>query len=53
MKIWLYNKQLTINKCTLLDRTNTEILMYCIYLYSTRLRFGIPYNHSFGTHTYT
>ena len=24
-------KQLTINKCTLLDCTNTEILMYCIY----------------------
>ena len=26
------SKQLTINKCTLLDCTNTEILMYCINL---------------------
>jgi len=48
------SKQLTINKCTLLDSTNIEILMYCsVYTYSTRLRFGIPYTHSFGTDTHT
>ena len=28
----IFSKQLTINKCTLLDCTNTEILMYFIYL---------------------
>ena len=34
IKLFL-SKQLTINKCTLLDCTNTEILMYCIYLQYT------------------
>ena len=43
-------KQLTINKCTPLDCTNTEIL---IYTYSTRLWFGIPYTHSIGKDTHT
>ena len=41
-----------INKCTLLDCTNIEIRMYC-QSYSTRLRFGITYTHSFGTDTHT
>ena len=46
------SKQLTINKCTLLDCTNT---MYFIYLqgYSTHLRFGKLYTNSFGTDTHT
>ena len=47
------SKQLTIKKCTLLDCTNTEIIMYCIYIYNTRLRFVITYTHSFGTDTQT
>ena len=46
------SKQLTINKSTLLDCTNTEILMNTVYTYSTRLRFGIPYTCSFGTDTH-
>jgi len=41
------SKQLTINKCTFLDCTNT------VYTYSTRLQFGITYTHSFGTDTHT
>ena len=41
------NKQMNI----LLDCTNTEILMYSTY--STHLRFGISYTHSFGTDTHT
>ena len=60
MKIWLYCKQLTINKCTLLDRTNTEILICTVYTYSTvgicstyESRFAITCTPSFGTvHTY-
>ena len=47
------SKQLTINKCTLLYCTNTEILMYHVYTYSTHLRFGKLYTHSFGTDTHT
>ena len=31
----ILSKQLTIIKCTLLDCTNTETLMYCIYLQYT------------------
>ena len=44
-----------INKCTLLDCTNTEILRFLctVHTYSTRLRFGIAYTHSFGTGTHT
>ena len=49
------SKQLTINKCTLLDCTNTEIRMYCIVYIPTHahLWFGKLYTHSFGTDTHT
>ena len=47
----IISKQLTINKCTLLDFTNTEIRT--VYTEGSRLRFGIPYTHSFGTDTHT
>ena len=46
------HKQLTRNKCTLLDCTNTEILMHFIY-HSTHLRFGKSCTHSSGTDTHT
>ena len=36
----IFSKQLTINKFTLLDCTNTEILMYCLYDTSTVHVFG-------------
>ena len=44
------SKQLTINKCsTLLDCTNTDILMYCIYLqYTPSVRYYL-HTHSFGS----
>ena len=38
----ILSKQLTINKCTLLDCINTEILMYCIYLqYTPSVRYSL------------
>ena len=42
------SEQLTINKFTLLDCTNTEIHTYCVNLqYTPLVRY--PYTHSFGT----
>ena len=41
------SKQLTKNKCTFRECTNTA------YTYNTRLQFGINYTHSFGTDTHT
>ena len=38
----ILSKQLTINKCTLLDCTHTEILMYCVYLqYTPSVRYCV------------
>ena len=43
IKLYLFlSKQLTINKCTLIDCTNTEIPMYCI-----------PTVHTFGSVNFT
>ena len=46
----IFNKQLTINKCTLLYCTNTEILLYCKHRQYT-IWFIITHTHSFGTDT--
>ena len=43
--IFNLSKQLTINKCTLLDCTNTEILMHYIYIPKVH-KFGIPYTQT-------
>ena len=53
IKLFL-RKQLTINKCTLLDCTNTEILMHCIYLqYTPSVRYYLHtlfwYRHTYMT----
>jgi len=50
----ILSKQLTINKCTLLDCINTEILMYCIYLqYTHSVWYYLHTLLSFGTDTQT
>ena len=50
----MYNKQLTINKCTLLDCTNTEINMYCIMYIPTVQAFGSVWlTHTLLVQTHT
>ena len=51
----ILSKKLAINKCTLLDCTNTEILMYCIIVYtdSTTIQSPFTHAHSFSTDTQT